>query len=203
MVDRYRVGRVFLAGDAAHLHPPTGGQGLNIGVQNAHNLGWKLAAVLAGAPATLLDSYEAERLPIARRVLELSSALYKRAAKQRRGKETKQLGTHYRESPLSLDDGGRAGVRAGDRAPDGITRDGRLFDLFRGVHFSVLAFGREAARIQPSDPRVRTYQVDDAKVFASYGATPDSVIVVRPDGYVGMRCDEPRAFVLDAYLARR
>jgi 2-polyprenyl-6-methoxyphenol hydroxylase-like FAD-dependent oxidoreductase len=62
MVDRYRVGRVFLAGDAAHVHSPAGGQGMNTGMQDAYNLGWKLPAVLAGAPAALLDTYEEERL---------------------------------------------------------------------------------------------------------------------------------------------
>src|SRR5260221_623796 len=60
--ESYRVGRVLLAGDAAHIHPPTGGQGLNLGVQDAFNLGWKLAAQIRGwAPETLLDTYEVER----------------------------------------------------------------------------------------------------------------------------------------------
>ncbi|RKT83679.1 2-polyprenyl-6-methoxyphenol hydroxylase [Saccharopolyspora antimicrobica] len=68
--ERYRAGRAFLAGDAAHIHPPTGGQGLNLGVQDAANLGWKLAAELNGwAPAGLLDSYQAERHPVAADVL--------------------------------------------------------------------------------------------------------------------------------------
>ncbi|GAA4660940.1 monooxygenase [Streptomyces chumphonensis] len=70
IVDRYRTGRVLLAGDAAHLHSPLGGQGLNLGIQDAVNLGWKLAARVRGwAPDGLLDSYEAERRPEARRVL--------------------------------------------------------------------------------------------------------------------------------------
>lgn len=71
LVDRYRVGRVLLAGDAAHIHPPIGGQGLNLGVQDAFNLGWKLAGRVRGwAPAGLVDTYEAERRPVAARVLE-------------------------------------------------------------------------------------------------------------------------------------
>ncbi|ROO86830.1 2-polyprenyl-6-methoxyphenol hydroxylase-like FAD-dependent oxidoreductase [Actinocorallia herbida] len=73
--ERYRVGRVLLAGDAAHVHPPTGGQGLNIGVQDAFNLGWKLAAEVAGwAPEGLLDTYEAERHPVAAAVLSSTRA---------------------------------------------------------------------------------------------------------------------------------
>ncbi|MDM7491097.1 rifampin monooxygenase [Rhodococcus sp. CSLK01-03] len=68
--ERYRVGRVLLAGDAAHIHPPTGGQGLNLGIQDAFNLGWKLAAAVDGwAPEGLLDSYHAERHPVGARVL--------------------------------------------------------------------------------------------------------------------------------------
>lgn len=73
--DRYRVGRVLLAGDAAHIHPPTGGQGLNLGVQDAFNLGWKLAAAVNGwAPQDLLDSYHAERHPVGAAVLDNTRA---------------------------------------------------------------------------------------------------------------------------------
>ncbi|MFE2493270.1 rifampin monooxygenase [Streptomyces scopuliridis] len=73
--ERYRVGRVLLAGDAAHIHPPTGGQGLNLGVQDAFNLGWKLAAAVNGwAPEGLLDSYHAERHPVGARVLDNTRA---------------------------------------------------------------------------------------------------------------------------------
>jgi 2-polyprenyl-6-methoxyphenol hydroxylase-like FAD-dependent oxidoreductase len=73
--ERYRVGRVFLAGDAAHVHPPLGGQGLNLGLQDAFNLGWKLAAAVAGwAPDDLLDTYQAERHPVAEDVLNRTRA---------------------------------------------------------------------------------------------------------------------------------
>jgi rifampicin monooxygenase len=73
--ERYRVGRVLLAGDAAHVHPPTGGQGLNLGIQDAFNLGWKLAAEVDGwAPEGLLDSYHAERHPVAADVLDHTRA---------------------------------------------------------------------------------------------------------------------------------
>ncbi|MFE0641031.1 rifampin monooxygenase [Streptomyces sp. NPDC058877] len=73
--ERYRVDRVFLAGDAAHIHPPTGGQGLNLGIQDAFNLGWKLAAAVRGwAPEGLLDTYEAERHPVGARVVQNTRA---------------------------------------------------------------------------------------------------------------------------------
>ncbi len=75
LVERYRVGRVLLAGDAAHIHPPAGGQGLNLGVQDAFNLGWKLAAQIRGwAPEPLLDTYQAERHPVAEDVLDNTRA---------------------------------------------------------------------------------------------------------------------------------
>jgi 2-polyprenyl-6-methoxyphenol hydroxylase-like FAD-dependent oxidoreductase len=75
LADRYRTGRVFLAGDAAHVHPPLGGQGLNLGIQDAFNLGWKLAAEVSGwAPSGLLDTYHAERHPVAADVLNTTRA---------------------------------------------------------------------------------------------------------------------------------
>jgi 2-polyprenyl-6-methoxyphenol hydroxylase-like FAD-dependent oxidoreductase len=75
LAERYRVGRVFLAGDAAHVHPPMGGQGLNLGIQDSFNLGWKLAAAVDGwAPDDLLDSYESERHPVAADVLNNTRA---------------------------------------------------------------------------------------------------------------------------------
>ena len=75
LAERYRVGRVLLAGDAAHIHPPLGGQGLNLGIQDAFNLGWKLAAEVGGwAPEGLLDSYHTERHPVAADVLDTTRA---------------------------------------------------------------------------------------------------------------------------------
>jgi 2-polyprenyl-6-methoxyphenol hydroxylase-like FAD-dependent oxidoreductase len=133
MVDRMRVGRIFLAGDAAHLHPPTGGQGLNTGVQDAYNLGWKLAHVLRGGPDSLLDTYEAERLPVAAGVLGVSKKIY-RTRSLKRGEATNQLRLHYRTSPLSS--GKPWGqLHPGDRMPDVRLSDGtRLFEQMRGTH---------------------------------------------------------------------
>ncbi len=104
LADTYRRGRVFLTGDAAHCHPPTGGQGLNTSVQDAYNLGWKLAAVLGGAPNPLLETYESERRPIAEAVLGLSEKLLEAAKRRdtRRGREVSQLDLGYVDSPLSL-----------------------------------------------------------------------------------------------------
>ncbi len=137
MVDRYRVGRVFLAGDAAHTHPPAGGQGLNTGVQDAYNLGWKLAHVARGGPDSLLDTYQAERLPIAAAVLGLTKRLHQ-VPSIKRGDATNQLALHYRTSPLSS--GVALGsLHPGDRMPGARLDDGsRLFDHLRGTHATEL-----------------------------------------------------------------
>ena len=202
MVDRYRVGRVFVAGDAAHVHPPAGGQGLNTGVQDAYNLGWKLAHVSTGAPDGLLDTYETERLPIAAAVLGLSKRL-QRTISARRGKETQQLSLNYRDSPLARDTRHAPGsLRAGDRAPDAVCvdRDGaptRLFDRFRGTQFTLLAFGGAGTATSDAVRSVRV--VDDRQAAGaddvvdvhgsareSYGMRSGGIVLVRPDGYVGL-----------------
>ncbi|WP_369640598.1 FAD-dependent monooxygenase, partial [Nocardia sp. JMUB6875] len=136
MVDRYRVGRVLLAGDAAHVHSSAGGQGLNTGVQDAYNLGWKLAAVQSGADPVLLETYAAERMPVAANVLGLSTLLHRQDFHGGGAPAIHQLDITYRTGPLALDDREHPGaLRAGDRAPDGISASGtRLFDYFRGPH---------------------------------------------------------------------
>jgi 2-polyprenyl-6-methoxyphenol hydroxylase-like FAD-dependent oxidoreductase len=148
MVNRYRVGRVLLAGDAAHVHPPTGGQGLNTGVQDAYNLGWKLAQVARGGPVSLLDSYEAERLPIAAAVLGLSKHLLQTRS-IKRGNATNQLALHYRSSALSLG-GSVGGLQAGDRMPDMRLEDGsRLFAHMMGTHATELETPEGRVLIRP------------------------------------------------------
>ncbi|MFF4017548.1 FAD-dependent oxidoreductase [Streptomyces sp. NPDC001843] len=176
LADRFRVGRVFLAGDAAHVHSPAGGQGLNTSVQDAYNLGWKLGAVLRdGAPDALLDTYEEERRPNAAAMLGLTTGVHR--GEVRRGKATVQLGLGYPESSLSEDRRANpSGVRAGDRASDGTVGAVRLFDVFRGPHWTLL--GAEAApvagvRALPAAPE-------------SYGP---GVFLIRPDGYVGWAGD--------------
>jgi hypothetical protein len=210
MVERYRSGRVFLAGDAAHCHSAAGGQGMNTGIQDAHNLGWKLAAVLRGAPDALLDSYQAERLPVARAVLAATTVQHRALFGGDGGAEalTQQfvdpantsgadftgLSLTYRSGPLGHDVDGTTGIRAGDRAPDAPVRtaDGqpvRLFDLFRGPHFTLLRFGDlPAVPDLPGLPVLRQEAVHDPDDHArrAYGITGDAVVLVRPDGYVAL-----------------
>src|SRR5579862_5559493 len=159
LADKYRVGRVLIGGDAAHIHPPTGGQGLNTSVQDSYNLGWKLAAVINGAPEKLLATYEEERRPIAAEMLGLSTKLLLAArdrAGRRRGRETHQLDLGYPESSLSLSKPARSADRviAGDRAPDAPVRGAagqptRLFKLFQGPHWTLLGYEVEREAIAP------------------------------------------------------
>ncbi|MGK8556837.1 FAD-dependent monooxygenase [Nocardia gipuzkoensis] len=198
LAQRFRDGRVFLAGDAAHVHPPTGGQGMNTGIQDAYNLGWKLAAALDGDD-TLLDSYAAERRMVAARVLGLSSQLLDKLVDgaedaMDRGPETQQLDISYRDPAV------RTALAVGDRAPDAPLKDDagrpvRLFDLFRGPHATLLSFGVPAeaepgvpayAVVRPGTVVAGRYMVDiDGHAHAAYAATEGFRVLVRPDGYVG------------------
>ncbi|MEV4044640.1 FAD-dependent oxidoreductase [Streptomyces sp. NPDC049744] len=195
LADRFRAGRVFIAGDAAHVHSPAGGQGLNTSVQDAYNLGWKLGAVLKGdAPAALLDSYEEERRPIAAQMLDLSTAVHR--GEVRRGGATRQLGIGYRDSSVTADTRDAVGedaIRAGDRAPDGRVDGVRLFDAFRGPHWTLLALGTDApgGGVGPAVTVVRG---------GPHGAYGTGLFLVRPDGYVGWAGETPEG--LDAYLGR-
>jgi FAD binding domain len=147
LADRYRVGNVFLAGDAAHIHPPTGGQGMNTGIQDTYNLAWKLALVVRSrADGRLLDSYDAERRPVGAEVVERTRAASMSFGRERTTKENRladtQILINYRGSPLltGADGFAETPLRPGDRAPDavGLRREKvgfplRLFDLFRGT----------------------------------------------------------------------
>jgi 2-polyprenyl-6-methoxyphenol hydroxylase-like FAD-dependent oxidoreductase len=217
IADRYRVGRFFLAGDAAHIHPPTGGQGLNTSVQDAYNLGWKLGAVLRGAPDKLLATYEEERRPIAAEMLGLATGLLE-VAKQgsmRRGREVHQLDIGYPQSSLVLEKPQRKnGVLAGDRAPDAPVRGAaglptRLFKLFQGPHWTLLGYGVE--RLNAIKPRrgLHIHAVghrgditdDEGHFRVAYGLAKGEWVLVRPDGYVGAVVSSDGMDALDAYLA--
>ncbi|RUP27094.1 MAG: 3-(3-hydroxyphenyl)propionate hydroxylase [Mycolicibacterium sp.] len=186
MAQQFRMGRVLLAGDAAHVHSPAGGQGVNTGVQDAYNLGWKLAAVLAGAPDELLDSYAAERMPVAADVLALSGALHRQgfAATGPAPSAIHQLDISYRGGPLAGEARAPGALQAGDRAPDGLLPDGRrLFDIFRGPHWTVFEFGETA--VDFGIPQVRLSPGPD------YDVPAGSYVLVRPDGHVAAITDQP------------
>ncbi|WP_433654192.1 FAD-dependent monooxygenase [Nocardia sp. CA-128927] len=198
-VTEYRTGRVFLAGDAAHIHPPLGGQGMSLGLQDAFNLGWKLAAGIHGwAPAHLLDTYHSERHPVAAAVLTntqvqsvltaphpdaravrdmINGLLQLPDANRQVAQDISGIGIRYDLGPglghrmpdLDLGDG----TRLAEHARDG---SGLLLDSSPDRRFAPLADDRKA--------RVRSVVVD-------HGALTAQAVLVRPDGYVCASSDEP------------
>jgi len=202
----YRKGRVLLAGDAAHVHYPTGGQGLNIGVQDAVNLGWKLAQVVKRtSPERLLDTYHAERHPVAARVLRntmaqvallrtddrtnalreiFSELLTMDEPRRRMAAEMSGLGVHY--------DLGEGHPLLGRRMPDLdlVTANGplRVFTLLHDARPVLLNLGeRGGFDITPWADRV---QLIDAEYVGTWelpaigAVTAPTAVLVRPDGYV-------------------
>ena len=185
----YRHGRVLLVGDAAHCHSPAGGQGMNTGIQDALNLGWKLAAVLAGAEDEVLDSYQRERHQVGRMVLRTSGAMVRLAMVQswpgrlaRSGLVPVALAVPALAHRLAASVSG-VGIRypapvgaspeVGTRVPDLPLRGGgRLYDAMRAVGF-VLVLGAD----------------DPEPVDVPHGVTvvrrigPEVSVLVRPDGY--------------------
>jgi 2-polyprenyl-6-methoxyphenol hydroxylase-like FAD-dependent oxidoreductase len=215
----HRVGRVFLAGDAAHIHSVIGAQGMNTGIQDAFNLGWKLAEVIKGtADETLLDSYEAERAPVAARLVRGTRMVTRMtlirnsvATAARRAVAPRILGRAHTQAVLTraisqLDvsyhdktgasPAGR--VLAGDRAPDAAisvdARAARIYELLHPVGFTLLVFGIEDKAIAPllDDHPSLTAVVritPDAEAHAAYDIDRPTVVLVRPDGYIAARGD--------------
>ncbi len=191
IVDAYGKGRVFVAGDAAHIHPPTGAQGMNTGIQDAHNLAWKLALALAGQAAPgLLESYDAERRPVGEEVVGRTV----RSAREGIGADSTDAGyvmrreaqllIDYAGSPIVADGAARpvpSGLRAGARAPDatGLTRDAvtgplRLFNLLGRRDHTTLLYAPDG----PVD--VATYErAAEAAVTAANGRM-DVYLVASP-----------------------
>ncbi|OSQ36383.1 FAD-dependent oxidoreductase [Thalassospira mesophila] len=217
LADCYRDKRVFLVGDAAHIHPPTGGQGLNTSVQDAYNLGWKLAAVIAGVDDELLDSYEDERRPVAAEMLGLSTRLLdaQKRGDTRRGREVHQLDIGYPASPISAEKPERLkGPFAGDRAPDAPVLGAagqpiRLFEVFKGPHWTLI--GYQATRdLVPSRPGLHIHTIGprgdivdhDGHFDNAYALVPGDWILVRPDGYIGCIVGSPEIETLTTYLGK-
>lgn len=192
LAEHYGVGRAFLIGDAAHVHPPTGAQGLNTSIQDAYNLGWKLALVVGGATPRLLETYEEERHPVGRGVLSLAGGLSGASSGLSvRGRATQQLDLSYRGSRLARQESDPGAVAAGDRAPDapydGATGPSRLFEAFKGPHFTLLLFGSAPDQVGLERLPVRVLRLPAAGSAAqAYGIERDGLVLVRPDGYLAI-----------------
>ncbi|MGW0082965.1 FAD-dependent monooxygenase [Streptomyces sp. NPDC003393] len=208
-VPAYRVGRVLLAGDAAHVHSPAGGQGMNTGLQDAANLGWKLAQVVTGhAPESLLDTYEAERHPVGRAVLRSSGGIVRLAmakrpwtlalraalvtflglcgpARRKVAGRISGVGFHY-AAP-------RGSHRlVGTRVPDlALAGGGRLYEALRGGRFVLVA-----PRTQEVAPERAT-----RLTAARWASDRRTALLVRPDGYVAWAADAADDAAVEAALA--
>lgn len=188
--ERYRVGRVFLAGDAAHIHPPAGGQGLNLGVQDAFNLGWKVAAVICGRmPETLLDTYHAERHPVGAGVLGNTRAQSILRTSDPGHTALREIVVGLLDIPeanravaamvtgLDIDYGGAGPT--GTRLPDFRIGTGWASQLFHSGHGVLLATDEQyLTPAKPWTDRVAGALVDELPWPAV------EAVLIRPDGHV-------------------
>ncbi|MFD8509050.1 rifampin monooxygenase [Streptomyces sp. NPDC059687] len=206
LAERYRVGRVLLAGDAAHIHPPTGGQGVNLGVQDAFNLGWKLAAQIRGwAPDTLLDTYHAERRPVAQDVLDNTRAQEELHSTEPGPQAVRRLLTEL----MDFDEVNRhliekitaIGVRYDfGEGPDLLGRRLRDIDVKQGRLYDLLHRGRgllldRTGHLSPGGFSDRVDHLADPTA-----ALDAPGVLLRPDGHVAWIGDDQQD--LDNHLCR-
>ena len=229
LADTFREGNVFLAGDSAHVHSTTGGQGMNCCMQDAFNLGWKLALVLKGyASGELLDTYEAERRPVAEQVIWAASSLhdiFMTHGKDIAQRKQTMFEPGYTEKVVNACSGvaytyrdvvrGPEGLceldgpAIGDRAPDiDFVSGGTLFDRLRHQYFTLLAMP-DGDDIRPAVAslqkrfgtvlNVETLPSSDA-LSRRYGPSDGRLFLVRPDGYIAYKGKADEAGLLEAHL---
>ena len=228
VASHFRVGRCFLAGDAGHLHSPTGGQGMNTGIGDAINLGWKLADVVRGrADLTLLDSYEPERIAFARRLVATTDRAFKAIVAEgwvgsfvrsvlmphvvpavtsfgggRRlfFRTLSQIMIAYPDSALSE---GRAGaVNAGDRLPWVPETDN--FAPLSSLDWQLHIYGEAPVKLAhvAAERSLSLHSFAWSDAAAAAGLARDAAYLVRPDGHVGLAMRVPDAAVLRRYIDR-
>lgn len=235
LAERYRNRRVFLAGDAVHIHSPTGGQGMNVGLQDVYNLAWKLALVIQGkAKEALLDTYEVERMPIGEQVIVGTDAMHNVIMAHGKGMQdrleiTQRPGWHdeavNRISGLSYHYRGCASLpeklelpgelQAGDRAPDvSMPGGGRLFDLLKHTGMTMLLVAKEAVSsgdVEKAREEIESkfgdvikmcvVEAEDGPFVQRYGCGGDDfACLIRPDGYISLRCKLGDAGEAASYL---
>jgi 2-polyprenyl-6-methoxyphenol hydroxylase-like FAD-dependent oxidoreductase len=228
VTDRFRDGRVFLLGDAAHIHSPAGGQGMNTGIGDAINLAWKLRDVLSGcAPDRLLDTYQSERSAFARRLVAttdrgftlataesrtadfvrtrivpfLVPALFKlEVAREYLFSAVSQIVIAYRDSALSA---GQAGaIHGGDRVPWAKAERSDNFDTLTTTNWQLHVYGTLSARLSEwCASRVVTHAFSWEAAHEAAGFHKDGMYLVRPDAYVAFAAAEQDPALLERYLA--
>ncbi|MFT3836457.1 MAG: FAD-dependent oxidoreductase [Myxococcaceae bacterium] len=208
----FRKGNVFLLGDAAHIHSPVGGQGMNTGIGDSVNLGWKLAEVLRGrAPTKLLDSYEPERIGFARRLVSTTDRVFEFVTRSGRlarwvrlnvapsviqagisshlgggflFHSLSQLAIEYRHSAVSVGSAGR--VHAGDRLPWVPHEQGDNFTVLESLDWQVHVYGAAGRPLEEACVQrgLTLHQFEYDEQADHVGLMRDAMYLVRPDGYV-------------------
>jgi 2-polyprenyl-6-methoxyphenol hydroxylase-like FAD-dependent oxidoreductase len=232
VTERFRDRRAFLIGDAAHIHSPVGGQGMNTGIGDAINLAWKLHAVIAGkATDKLLDTYALERMPFARRLVAttdrafilvsaegsfagfartrlmpiIAPLLFKlRAAREFMFRVISQASIQYRDSPLSR--GGAGNVKAGDRLPWAPVLGADNFDSLNGwPHWQVHVYGTATNDVSAwcDSHGIRLHQYAWHEKHAAAGFAKDALYLIRPDAYIGLAEPQQTSASLERYFAER
>jgi hypothetical protein len=227
----FREGHAFLLGDAAHIHSPVGGQGMNTGIGDAVNLAWKLATVLQGrADPSLLDSYEPERIAFARRLVAttdrafqfinndgsiarfvrvrlvplLMPALFSfREARRLLFQTISQTNVNYRGSALAAGSAGR--VKAGDRLPWARQENGTdNFASLRSLDWQAHVYGEVSAETEGTCAQVglSLQRFPWSEAAGKAGIARDAFYLVRPDGYVGLAAVGDAPAALRDYQAR-
>jgi 2-polyprenyl-6-methoxyphenol hydroxylase-like FAD-dependent oxidoreductase len=227
----FSKGRAFLLGDAAHVHSPVGGQGMNTGIGDAVNLAWKLAAVVRGqAAVSLLDSYEPERIAFARRLVATTDRAFTAAtssgkvarfirlhlvplllapvysldaARRFIFRTVSQTAVNYRESSLSE---GRAGkVHGGDRLPWIKLADSDNFAPLTSLDWQVHVYGEAKAELETAcqDGKLSLHVFPWCEAARRNGLRRNAIYLVRPDGYVALADEGGSALAVLSYLQKR
>jgi len=231
VADPFQVGRAFLLGDAAHIHSPAGGQGMNTGIGDAINLAWKLKAVLAGqASDAILDTYETERRAFAQKLVATTDRGFTLATAEGRVAEfmrtrivpivvptlfrfeasrefmyraVSQISENYRDSALSKGDAGH--VRGGDRLPWAPASGADNFDTFRIIGWQLHVYGTCSPDLlswcTQHDLRLCVFPWNDG--YETSGLTKDAIYLLRPDTYVALAAEQQDPQILGSYFAER
>jgi 2-polyprenyl-6-methoxyphenol hydroxylase-like FAD-dependent oxidoreductase len=231
VTEHFRKGRAFLLGDAAHIHSPVGGQGMNTGIGDAINLAWKLAAVLGGrAPDSLLDSYEAERIGFARRLVATTDRVFSfvaaegrfadilrtrvaplliptiagfEAAREYLFRTVAQITLNYRGGPLS--EGIAGHVHGGDRLPWVAVGGQDNFAPLAAMVWQVHVYGTAAADLVPwcAEHDVKLHVFDWQAEHEAAGLARDALYLLRPDSYVALADPSGSVQALQRYMGVR
>jgi 2-polyprenyl-6-methoxyphenol hydroxylase-like FAD-dependent oxidoreductase len=231
VTQHFRKGRAFLLGDAAHIHSPAGGQGMNTGIGDAINLAWKLAAVVAGrAGDSLLDSYEAERIGFARRLVATTDRLFSFVTSEGRiadilrtrvaplliprvlafepvreymFRTVSQIMLNYRQGPLSRGTAGQ--VHGGDRLPWAVVDGADNFATLATMNWQVHVYGSASTELAAwcATQNVPLHIFDWRPAHEMAGLARDALYLLRPDSYVALADGAGAASALDRYFTER